>query len=763
MTAPNKGNSELDHLFEITLFPTCGAKQKAQYPTSLSELAREIMGKEATNKSGLPWYKCATFGTGKTEKNCLRNDANVLSVTGIECDYDDEKITPQEAVSLLNETGVTALLYTTPSHTTDRPRWRIMAPLSMPMQGKNIKARRAALVARLNGLFNGTLDGASFNLSQSFYAGNITGKPEIETFLIEGKRFIDQADDLDITALGKAKKRVKGKDDGAVKITSKKDESGSGYGWRFLLQCARNSMNEEQAELAILKDNGPAGHWYNTSSNMAHQFQNSWRRAQSAVNAEIDHLFEQLVIEPDDRLIDRVSGIQLDPSENGAALLFAALYENDYRFDQTRGVWFRWIGQLWARDIRNTVRNVMRLICQTLAFRDPDKPVRALLKASAVSGTERLARNLPRISTTSSEWDVNGWLLGTPGGVVDLKTGELELGKCADMNTRSTAATPIPLAEFDPVKHCPEWVRFLDEATGGDKGLLRFLQCWFGYNLTGVTTEHSLLFVHGPGGTGKSTIINVIGDLLKDYCANVESETLTESHFERHTTELARLDGARMVRVSEVKVGKNWDQKRIIALTGGDKITARYMRQDNFEFSPQFKLTIVGNNRPGFAQMDSAIERRMIVMPFDKKPNMPDKRLPEKLMAEGSGILSWLIKGCLDWQSNGLIRPKVVHDYTVEYTTEQDFFAQWISEKCEVGNELSDPTSHLWESWKNFAHRWGEEPGKQRGEFSDRMKEHGFLSSKHCGPKCTQRGYKGLRVRDGNFNSQPPTSGPYDY
>lgn len=763
MNTPNKDKSRLDHPFTVTSFPSRSAYKKIQYRTSLNELTEEIMVQKAANKAGLPWYKCATFGNEPTDKNCLRNDANVLSVTGIECDYDDEKIKPEEAASLLENAAITALVYTTPSHTADKPHWRVMAALSTPMQGDGLKELRAALVARINGLFDGTLDGASFNLSQSFYAGNVDGKPEIKTYLINGNRFIDEANDLDITALGKGKKRIKNKDGGTVKVTSKKDESGSGHGWRFLLQCVRNSMNKEQAEKAISEDKGPAGQWYRTSPNMAHQFTNTWARAQPVIQADVDTICKRHFIEPDEKRIKRIASLQLDLTENGAALLLAELHGQNYRFDRTIGKWFKWAGHLWVRDDRGTLSNEIRIICEALAHRGIKKPVFALLKASAVSGTERLARSLPRFSTLSSEWEQDGWLLGTPGGIVNLRTGELRPGKHTDMITRSTAATPIPLAEFDPAKHCPNWLRFLEEATNGDQDLIRFLKNWFGYNLTGVTTEQSLLFVHGPGGTGKSTIINVIGDLLGGYCVNVESETLTESQFERHTTELARLDGSRMARVSEVKAGKRWEQKRIIALTGGDKITARYMRQNNFEFSPQFKLTIVGNSRPGFAQMDSAIKRRMIIVPFDHKPSKPDRKLQEKLSAEGPGILAWLIQGCLDWQSNGLARPQIVQDYTTEYTNEQDFFAQWIEEKCETSSDFSQSTRDLWESWNFFASSSGEDPGHLRGEFQDRMKEHGFTASKHCGPKRTQRGYKGLRLKDITINSKPPISPPYGY
>ncbi len=365
-----------------------------------------------------------------------------------------------------------------------------------------------------------------------------------------------------------------------------------------------------------------------------------------------------------------------------------------------------------------------------------------------MNGAERVARSLPELSTTVDEWDRDIWLLGTPNGVVDLKTGQLRDGRPEDRITKSTLVAPIPLDSFKPERDCPTWLKFLDEATGHDRELIAFLQYWFGYCLTGSTQEQKLLFVHGPGGTGKSTIINVIGDLLGDYCVNVEAETLSESKFDRHTTELARLDGARLARVSEVKAGRRWEQKRIIQLTGGDKVTAHYMRQDNFEFTPQFKLTIAGNSRPGFANMDSAIERRLMIIPFDRKPKRPDPSLPDKLKAESPGILSWLIEGCVLWEMLGLPEPHVMKVYTQEYTSEQDIFAQWVKDKCQTGDKLSDVTGVLWQSWSDFAIGLGESPGNKRGEFADRMREHGFAPDSHCGPKSTQRGFKGLCLKE---------------
>ncbi len=290
----NRNPSALQRKVPVTSFPTQTAQDKDEKAISLTRLASAIKNQKADSKAGLPWYKYATFGNQVTQKGCLRNDANVLTVTGVECDYDDGQIGFEEAVRRVKKSGIVALLYTTPSHREEKPRWRVMAPLAVPIEGQRLKERRAAFVARLNGLFDGMLDGASFNLSQSFYAGNIKGKPPIKVELVDGTQFIDEAADLDKTALGKQQKRIVSNKTGKARTVSKRDESGSGFAWRFLLDCARKGFSDEQAEEALAQDKGPAGAWYRNAPNMAHQFSRTWENAQKAVKAQLDWLFERL-------------------------------------------------------------------------------------------------------------------------------------------------------------------------------------------------------------------------------------------------------------------------------------------------------------------------------------------------------------------------------------------------------------------------------------------------------------------------------------
>jgi putative DNA primase/helicase len=192
--------------------------------------------------------------------------------------------------------------------------------------------------------------------------------------------------------------------------------------------------------------------------------------------------------------------------------------------------------------------------------------------------------------------------------------------------------------------------------------LSAYLQRMAGYSLTGSTQEHALFFLYGLGANGKTTFLNTITACAGDYHRTAPIETFTTSSVDRHPTDLAGLRGARLVTAVETEEGCHWAEGRIKSLTGGDKISARLMRQDFFEYTPQFKLIIAGNHKPGLKSVDEAIRRRFNLIPFTVTipPDERDGALPEKLKAELPGIMQWMINGCVDWQERTLAPPEVV-------------------------------------------------------------------------------------------------------
>jgi hypothetical protein len=269
----------LDKSVRVTRFPTQAARTKLEMRISLRQLAKEIRRTMADKKSDLPWWKLGTFGDKRTEKKCLRSNSNLLSITGVEADYDAGGMTLAEAQHRLREANIAAIVYTTPSHTEHAPRWRILAPFAE----EHSPEMRDRLMARLNGILGGVLDGASFTLSQSYYAGNVRGKPPISILLIEG-RFLDQADDLDAHALAKGVRRI----DNTVEHT--RDESGSGYGDRFMIERRIEGMSCDEAIEAIMEDENPAGEWARRVDNR--QLLRTWNHAGQVAKRRREELME---------------------------------------------------------------------------------------------------------------------------------------------------------------------------------------------------------------------------------------------------------------------------------------------------------------------------------------------------------------------------------------------------------------------------------------------------------------------------------------
>lgn len=425
-------------------------------------------------------------------------------------------------------------------------------------------------------------------------------------------------------------------------------------------------------------------------------------------------------------------------TEDSAAVLFVEQHGDNLRFCHSTGAWFRWNEVRWVRDQTGVAFQWARELARKLAENQDERKRYITNKVAFSSGVERFAKSDSKIAVTMDYWDADPWLLGTPGGTVDLRTGQLRDSLQDDGITKSTLVAPLS-------DGCPRWLRFLKETTGDDEDLMRFLQQWCGYSLTGLTREHSLVFVYGPGGNGKSVFLNIVSAILADYGTTAAMDTFSASHGDKHPTDLAMLRGARLVTASETEQGKAWAEARIKQMTGGDRITARFMRQDFFEFIPQFKLMIVGNHKPVLHNVDEAARRRFLIVPFERKPESPDRELEKKLMQEAPGILEWMIQGCIDWQANGLSKPACVLAATEEYFSDQDLFAHWLGEECDCepgNNHKSETSGTLFKSWKEYALGAGQTPGTQLS-FKDQMIRHGFKFYR----SRTAREFFGIRLR----------------
>jgi putative DNA primase/helicase len=324
----------------------------------------------------------------------------------------------------------------------------------------------------------------------------------------------------------------------------------------------------------------------------------------------------------------------------------------------------------------------------------------------------------------------------------DLRTGVGRAPEPLDYITKKTACAAAPAGTPHPL-----WTAFLGRVTDHNVELQQFLQRYIGYCCTGFTSEHVFVFAHGSGSNGKSTFINTIVRVFGDYATVADMNTFIASNSERHPTDLAKLNGARLVVAQETQKGRRWDETKIKAITGGDKITARFMRADFFDFVPTFKLFIAGNHKPRLSSVDEAMRRRLLLVPFTVQipPAERDPDLPRKLEAEWPAILRWAIDGCLEWQRIGLSPPAVVRDATDSYFADQDILQQWMDDCTEdAGPFAFTRIKDLFSSWQDWCEARNLKPGSSSG-LSDMLADKGFARKREGG--TGQRGFANLTIK----------------
>lgn len=411
-------------------------------------------------------------------------------------------------------------------------------------------------------------------------------------------------------------------------------------------------------------------------------------------------------------------------AEDTLALEFAKRHAEAFRYVAAWSRWMQFDGCRWIEDHTLKAVDLAREVARAATDRcDNDTRAAAVASRKVILSIEGLARSDRRIAATVEQWDADGYLLNTPGGAVDLRTGGMMESRRDHYCTKVTTVAPGG--------ECPIWEKFLDRIFKGDAAMIAYAQRFCGYALTGDVSEHAFAYGHGTGANGKSVFLDTIAYVMGDYATTAPVETFTASANDKHPTELARLRGARLVTASETEKGRRWAESRIKQLTGGDKVAARFMRQDFFEFFPTFKLVVIGNHKPHLRTVDEAIKRRLHLWPFEVTipPGERDPGLSEKLKGEAAGILQWMIRGCLDWQRSRLDPPPAVQAATAAYFEAEDSFGAWLDECTAPQPQHRETSSNLFASWSKWATENGEEVGSQK-VFSAELERRGFTKTK---------------------------------
>jgi putative DNA primase/helicase len=397
-------------------------------------------------------------------------------------------------------------------------------------------------------------------------------------------------------------------------------------------------------------------------------------------------------------------------TDYGNAERFSWQYARDVRYvwhGDKSGEWFAWDGKRWSRNcmprVSQMAMNTVRSIYKETELEDDATKRQAVgahaMKSESWQASQSLLRHaatLKSVAASIEHFDCERFFFTVQNGTIDLTTGKLHEHKQTHYGTH---LSPV---SYDADAKCPTWDRFLrivfskdPDVAGGaiNNDLINFMQRMLGYCLTGDVSEHFLSIFWGDGANGKSTLLNVMADILgSGYAAKAPQGLLMKKHNEEHPTELTVLQGARFVYASETSRGARLSEELVKDLTSGEKITARRMRMDFYSFDPTHKLILCTNHMPRISETDDGIWRRVRLVPFRARFWNPDsdsvgpdhlkqdKSLGERLKREYPGILNWLIEGALLWRESGMSVPESVKRETDNYRAEEDTFGQFVSE-----------------------------------------------------------------------------------
>jgi putative DNA primase/helicase len=430
-----------------------------------------------------------------------------------------------------------------------------------------------------------------------------------------------------------------------------------------------------------------------------------------------------------------LAAARADLSEDALALVFAERYSDTLRFSALWNKWHHFNGACWKPDETLHVYDLVRDLCRDAELKQSAQ------SAKTVAAVEKLARSDRRLAAAVHQWDAAPMRLTAGNKTFDLATGDGTNADPLDYITKQAGCAAAP-----PGTPYPLWAAFLGRVLAGDRELQSFLQRYIGYCLTGRTDEHCFSFLYGTGANGKSTFINTIARVFGDYCTNASMDTFLASNTPQHPTDLAKLHGARLVTAQETQKGRHWDEIKVKALTGGDRISARFMRADFFDYVPTYKLLIGGNHRPRLSNVDEAMRRRLLLVPFTVQIPVKerDKDLPHKLEVEHPAILRWAVDGCLQWQSIGLSPPAGVLAATRDYFDSQDTLGEWLGECTEDRGPFAfTRTSALFASWKLWCEERNHRAGSSR-TFSEALSDRGLT---HKRERTGHGGFVGIELK----------------
>ena len=789
----------------FSVFANTSAQSLKQHTLTWDELVELLTNpKERASKGECPLLKLATFGDVATPRGSLRHDGNVLEVYGVEADYDAGEVGLMQAYTDLAAYQIEALLYTSPSHTAEAPRWRVLAPLSKAHAPRD----RARLVAMLNYALGGILAPESFTLSQTFYFGRVAGA-EYQTLRVHGQ-LLDTLDlALDETWL-------------AEKPKAKEPGRAGAEDMAFDRMVVLNAVTDETVEelrsaLGVFTADDADGYfdWVNVGQALKSLAQ-AGREAEalelwheySALSAKYDP--EQCVakwetFEPSSITYRSIfelaaargwvnprsaealkaaatAATRLDRTDAGNVALLVQITNGNLRFVPEYKVWLWWSGERWERDDYGNHSIAAALQVAEHYHRKADE-IRKQAESAALEDKER--RNIEKAAKSMEEWanrcrnkgsldnmlglaksdkrftlpadqlDRDPWLFGVGNGVVDLRTGELRPAGRDDLVTKRS---PV---RFNPRARAPRWRQFIEEITAVPArgaaaeyrtrpALAAYMQRALGYSMTGGTAEHKMFMAIGEGSNGKNVLLDLWQWIAGDYCQTIAPEALMASRYdadaERATPGARKLAGARAAISCESKDGQRLDVALVKRHTGGGYMTARGLHENAFTFEITHKLWLMTNHKPALDHMDEAMRGRLHMIPFDMRWNRPGHPDRDLSLPDGDKTLPEKLKaeaeGVLAWLVAGAVA------YAVEGLEPPDEVVRMTRDYFKG----QDPVGLWLDTCERCEARQGGRATDLFEVFCGWCEEEGFdeaISQKAFSSKLKARGIEGRKGEDG--------------
>lgn len=471
------------------------------------------------------------------------------------------------------------------------------------------------------------------------------------------------------------------------------------------------------------------------------------------VPRERDEEFNLYLLEDDVKKIEKKF---FSYDDTGNAQRFTDAYGEVIRYSYIRKNWYFFDGKIWLIDQQGMVKTLIDRVIGKMkdepVYVPPGADEEELQKSfnkhlknsrSSRGKTNMIKESEHLLPIQPHEFDADPDLFNVQNGYLELKTGKLQ------EHEKNKYFTKISSVEYTDKIDCPMWLEFLNQIFDEDKPLINYMQRAIGYSLSGSTEEQMMFILYGNGRNGKSVFLDIITEMFGSYATNIQPQTImVKQQSGGANSDIARLNGARLVTTTEPNEGVRLDEGLVKQLTGGDKVTARFLYENEFDFIPQFKLWMATNHKPIIRGTDDGIWRRMAIIPFTVQipENKVDKRLKHKLRRELKAILNWAVEGYMLWRKDGLQEPQTIKDQRKEYRGEMDVVEAYIEDCCIRNENAKTQAKPLYQSYRE----WAQENGQYLMNSTKFGRE---IGKRYVKFKSSGTYYKGIGLKEENEKS----------